>query len=241
MLTGPQFSADATAANLRKALAETRTRIASAASRCGRDPGSVGLLAITKGQPAEIIRVAAELGQLDFGENYLQEAIPKLSALEDLPLRWHYTGQIQSNKTRPIAERFAWVHTVDRERIATRLSEQRPHHAPLLNICVQVRLADEPGKGGVVPAEALELIRRVSALPRLKLRGLMCIPPPLHTFEEQHAAFRQVADCLAHVNRQGYTLDTLSMGMSADLEAAIVAGATWVRIGTAIFGERPAA
>jgi len=238
MLTGPQFSADAAAANLRKTLAETRTRIASAALRCGRAPDSVGLLAITKGQPVQMVRAAAELGQLDFGENYLQEAIPKLSALADVPLRWHYTGQIQSNKTRPIAERFEWVHTVDRERIAVRLSEQRPHHAPPLNICVQIRLADEPGKGGVAPGEVLELIRRVNVLPRLKLRGLMCIPPPLQTFEEQHAALRQVADCLAQVNSQGYALDTLSMGMSADLEAAIAAGATWVRVGTAIFGER---
>jgi pyridoxal phosphate enzyme (YggS family) len=241
MLTGPQFSADAAAANLRKTLAETRTRIASAALRCGRDPASVGLLAITKGQPAQVVRAAAELGQLDFGENYLQEAMPKLGALADLPLTWHYTGQIQSNKTRPIAERFAWVHTVDRERIAVRLSEQRPHHAPALNICVQVRLADEPGKAGVAPNDVPDLMQRVSVLPRLKLRGLMCLPPPMKTFEEQHACFRQLADCLAQLNTQGYALDTLSMGMSSDLEAAIAAGATWVRIGTAIFGERPPA
>ena len=165
MLTGPQFSADAAAANLRKGLEETRTRIASAALRCGRDPASVGLVAITKGQPASMIRAAAELGQCDFGENYLQEAIPKLASLSDLPLQWHYTGQIQSNKTRPIAERFAWVHTVDRERVAVRLSEQRPYHAPPLNICVQVRLADEPGKAGVRPEEVLDLVRRVSTLP----------------------------------------------------------------------------
>jgi pyridoxal phosphate enzyme (YggS family) len=241
MLTGPQFSADTAAANLRKTLAETRTRIASAALRCARDPTSVGLLAITKGQPASIIRAAAELGQRDFGENYLQEAIPKLDALADLPLTWHYTGQIQSNKTRPIAERFAWVHTVDRERIAVRLSEQRPHHAPPLNICVQVRLADEPGKAGVRPGEALDLVHRISRLPQLKLRGLMSIPPPAQTLAAQRAAFDQLAACLAQINGHGYGLDTLSMGMSSDLEAAIAAGATWVRIGTAIFGERPRA
>ena len=238
MLTGPQFSADTAAANLRKGLEETRTRIASAALRCGRDPASVGLVAITKGQPASMIRAAVELGQCDFGENYLQEAIPKLASLSDLPLQWHYTGQIQSNKTRPIAERFAWVHTVDRERIAARLSEQRPYHAPPLNICVQVRLADEPGKAGVRPEEVLDLVRRVSPLPRLAVRGLMCIPPPAEDFEMQSAAFRSLAACLARINAEGHALDTLSMGMSSDLEAAIACGATWVRIGTAIFGPR---
>jgi PLP dependent protein len=239
MLTGPQFSADTAAANLRKALTETRTRIASAALRYHRDATSVGLLAIAKGQPSSSIRTLAELGQRDIGENYLQEALPKLTELTALPLTWHFTGQVQANKSRAIAERFAWVHTLDRERIAIRLNEQRPEHAPPLNVCIQVRVVDEPGKGGVALDDALDLVRRLAGLRRLRLRGLMCIPPPLETFETQHVAFQQVADCMSVVNDHGFALDTLSMGMSSDLEAAIAAGATWVRVGTAIFGERP--
>lgn len=242
MLTGPHFSAETlageTACNLRGRFAETRTRVASAALRYGRDVGSVGLVAISKAQPAAAIRVVAQEGQRDFGENYLQEALPKLITLADLQLTWHYTGQLQSNKTRPIAEHFHWVHTLDRERIAIRLSEQRPHYATPLNICIQVRLEDEPGKGGVAPAEAAALARAVSGLPRLKLRGLMCIPPPRETFEEQRALFESLVRCQRELIGQGFELDTLSMGMSGDLEAAIAAGATWVRIGTAIFGER---
>lgn len=242
MLTGPHFSAetlaDETACNVRRGLAETRTRVASAALRYGRDAASVGLVAISKAQPAGAIRVAAQQGQRDFGENYLQEALPKLTTLADLALTWHYTGQLQSNKTRPIAEHFHWVHTLDRERIAVRLSEQRPHYAPPLNICIQVRLEDEPGKGGVAPSEAAALARSIANLPRLRLRGLMCIPPPRDTFEEQRALFESLARCQRELIGQGLELDTLSMGMSGDLEAAVAAGATWVRIGTAIFGER---
>jgi pyridoxal phosphate enzyme (YggS family) len=209
---------------LRSRLTETRTRIASATSKYERPANSVGLVAISKSHPAEAIRVLAELGQRDFGENYLQEALPKLEALSDLDLVWHFTGQLQSNKTRVVAEHFDWVHTLDRERIAVRLNEQRPHHAPLLNVCIQVRLEDEPGKGGVAPHELIALASRVRELPRLKLRGLMCIPPPEKTFADQRKWFDQ--------------LDTLSMGMSDDVEAAIAAGATWVRIGTALFGPR---
>ena len=242
MLTGPHFSAatlaNTTTHNLLGRLEETRTRIASAALRHGRTADSIGLVAISKTQPADSIRALRELGQRDFGENYLQEALPKLAALADLKLVWHYTGQLQANKTRPIAEHFHWVHTLDRERIAVRLNEQRPHYAAPLNICVQVRLAEEAGKAGIAPEEVAQLARRILELPQLRLRGLMCIPPPLETFEEQLAMFKRLADCQHDLIRQGFQLDTLSMGMSADLEAAVAAGATWVRIGTAIFGER---
>jgi pyridoxal phosphate enzyme (YggS family) len=242
MLTGPHFSADFSAGetgrNLRNSLEETRTRIASAAMRYGRSADSVGLLAVSKAQPAEAMRVLAACGQRDFGENYLQEALPKLTALADLQLTWHYIGQIQANKTRPIAEQFHWVHTLDRERVAVRLNDQRPHYAPLLNVCIQVRLADESGKAGIAPGELPALAQRIRELPRLKLRGLMCIPPPRETFEQQRELFAELARYRSELIAQGFELDTLSMGMSADLEAAIAAGATWVRIGTAIFGER---
>lgn len=223
---------------LRTRFQETQTRIASAASRFGRSANSVGLVAISKSQPAEALRALAELGHRDFGENYLQEAMPKLAELKDLDLVWHFTGQLQSNKTRPVAEHFAWVHTLDRERIAIRLNDQRPHHAPPLNVCIEVLLEDEPGKGGVRESELLPLAQRIRELPRLRLRGLMCIPPTRETFEEQLALFRRLADHLQALNAQGFELDTLSMGMSSDIEAAIAAGATWVRVGTAIFGAR---
>jgi pyridoxal phosphate enzyme (YggS family) len=242
MLTGPHFSADeaggAAARNVRDRLLETRNRIASAAMRYGRDPESVRLIAVAKTQPAAAIRALAELGQRDFGENYLQEALPKLAELADLPLTWHFIGQLQANKTRAVAENFHWVHTLDRERIAVRLSEQRGAHAPPLNICIQVRLADEPGKGGVSKTELAALARRVLELPRVRLRGLMCIPPPREGFEAQRQLFAELADCASQLRAQGMPLDTLSMGMSGDLEAAVAAGATCVRIGTAIFGER---
>jgi PLP dependent protein len=242
MLTGPHFPAETlvngTTHNLLERLQETRTRIASAALRYGRAADSVGLLAISKTHSVESIRTLAGSGQRDFGENYLQEALPKLTALADLQLTWHYVGQLQANKTRPIAEHFHWVHTLDRERIAVRLHEQRPHYAAPLNICIQVRLADEPGKAGIACDEVAPLARRIGELPRLKLRGLMCIPPALEDFDEQRRMFAKLADCQRELIGEGFDLDTLSMGMSADLEAAIAAGATWVRIGTAIFGER---
>jgi pyridoxal phosphate enzyme (YggS family) len=247
MLTGPQISADTVTGmttdeatrNLRNNWSETRKRIASAAMQAGRLSDSVGLVAISKGHPASALRTVAGFGQRDFGENYLQEALPKLAALVDLPLTWHFTGQLQANKTRAVAEHFHWVHTLDRERIAIRLNEQRPHYAPPLNICVQVSLADEPGKGGVPPAEVLALAQSVATLPKLKLRGLMCIPPPSDTFETQRARFEELAACQRRLIDAGLAVDTLSMGMSDDLEAAVAAGATWVRIGTALFGARP--
>jgi pyridoxal phosphate enzyme (YggS family) len=224
---------------LRTRLRQTLTRIASAATRYGRDPGSVGLVAISKGHPATSVRALAEAGQRDFGENYLQEALPKLAELKDIDATWHFTGQLQSNKTRAVAENFAWVHTLDRERIAVRLNEQRPHYAAPLQVCIQICLEPEPGKGGVAPADVLALAQRIQTLPRLKLRGLMCIPPPSDDFDTQRARFAELAQCMDELNAHGMALDTLSMGMSGDLEAAIAAGATWVRIGTAIFGERP--
>lgn len=242
MLTGPQISADTVAdsatRNLRNNWAETRKRIATAATKWGRLCDSVGLVAISKGHPASALRAVAGFGQRDFGENYLQEALPKIQALADLSLTWHFTGQLQGNKTRTVAENFDWVHTLDRERIAARLNDQRPHYAAPLNVCLQVRLEDEPGKGGVPPGQLLALAHSVAQLPKLKLRGLMCIPPPRDSFEQQRELFEQLATHQRQLMDAGFALDTLSMGMSADLEAAVAAGATWVRIGTAIFGER---
>lgn len=242
MLTGPHFSADeaggAAASNVRDRLTETRNRIASAAMRYGREADSVRLIAVSKTQPADAIRAVAALGQTDFAENYLQEALPKLAALADLQLTWHFIGQLQGNKTRAVAESFHWVHTLDRERIAVRLHEQRHTHAPPLNVCLQVRLEDEPGKGGISKTEVAALAGKVLELPRLRLRGLMCIPPPRESFEAQRQLFAELADCARALREQGMPVDTLSMGMSGDLEAAVAAGATCVRIGTAIFGER---
>jgi pyridoxal phosphate enzyme (YggS family) len=198
------------------------------------------LLAVSKLQPASMVRQAAAAGQVDFGENYVQEGCDKVAALADVPgLQWHFIGQLQGNKTREVAENFHWVHTVDRSRVAARLSAQRPAHLPPLQVLLQVRLADEPGKGGVTPIETAALAASVAALPRLQLRGLMCIPPPVADFEEQRRPFRQLRELLQSLQAAGYALDTLSMGMSDDLEAAILEGATIVRVGTAIFGRRP--
>jgi pyridoxal phosphate enzyme (YggS family) len=239
MLTGPQISSLVAPANLRNRLEETRTRIASAAMRCGRAPGSVALIAMSKAQEQAAIRSLAELGQRDFGENYVQEALPKLAALKELSLTWHFTGQLQGNKTRAVAEDFQWVHTLDRERIAARLNEQRPPDAPRLNVCLQVKLGEEIGKGGVSLQDLPQLATQVRAMPRLHLRGLMCIPPPRKELDQQLALCMELTSAQRELNDRGFSLDTLSMGMSNDLEAAIAAGATFVRIGTALFGERP--
>jgi hypothetical protein len=177
-------------------------------------------------------------GQRHFGENYLQEALAKIESLRDLPLAWHFIGQLQANKTRDVAQTFQWVHTVDRARTAQRLSAQRPHFAGPLDVLVQVRLADEDGKGGIAAAQVPALAEIVAGLPRLRLRGLMCIPPPQPDEALQHEPFRQLRELLLELNRRGHSLDTLSMGMSADLEAAIAEGATIVRVGTAVFGPR---
>jgi len=216
-------------------IAKVAARIREAAQAAGRDPDTVGLLAVSKTQPAEAIREANGAGLSDFGENYLQEALEKQADLADLALTWHFIGPIQSNKTRAIAEHFDWVHSVDRLKIAQRLSEQRPAELPPLNVCLQVNVSGEASKSGCAPQDVAELARTIATLPNLRLRGLMAIPEPTDDRAEQHAAFarlRQLQQALA------LELDTLSMGMSQDLEAAIAEGATWVRIGTALFGAR---
>jgi pyridoxal phosphate enzyme (YggS family) len=230
MLMSPQ--------NLPENIKRVRERIERAAAECTRSVDSVTLLAVSKSQPAATIREAARAGLGEFGESYVQEALGKIAALEDLPLIWHFVGAIQANKTRDIAENFAWAHAVDRLRIAERLSAQRPFHAPPLNICLQVNVGAEASKGGVVPAAVAALAQEVRALPRLTLRGLMCIPPAEPDPRMQRRRFAEVAALLQSLNAAGAHMDTLSMGMSADLEAAIIEGATIVRIGTALFGAR---
>ncbi|ROM43214.1 YggS family pyridoxal phosphate enzyme [Pseudomonas poae] len=210
-------------------------RIRAAAHAVQRDENSIHLLAVSKTKPAQAVREAFAAGMRDFGENYLQEALGKQAELTDLPLSWHFIGPIQSNKTRAIAENFAWVHSVDRLKIAQRLSEQRPADLPPLNICIQVNVSGEASKSGCTSADLPALAQAISVLPRLKLRGLMAIPEPTEDRAAQDAAFATVRDLQASLN---LPLDTLSMGMSHDLESAIAQGATWVRIGTALFGAR---
>jgi len=224
--------------NLTAHVNHVRSRISHAALAAGRDPDSVTLVAVSKGKNAESIGQAATAGVTDFGENYLQEAIPKIDRLADLPVRWHYIGQIQSNKTRLIAQRFAWVHSLDRIGIARRLSEQRPFHAPPLQVCLQVAAIAEPAKGGVDPESLPQLAAQVADLPHLQLRGLMCIPPPQPDVAAERAVFARLRELKDRLNANGLKLDTLSMGMSADFESAIAEGATMVRIGTALFGAR---
>ncbi|WP_409315378.1 YggS family pyridoxal phosphate-dependent enzyme [Pseudomonas putida] len=216
-------------------LSAISARIASAAQAVGRDPASVQLLAVSKTKPASAIREIHAAGVHDFGENYLQEALTKQQALSDLPLIWHFIGPIQSNKTKAIAEHFDWVHSVDRLKIAQRLSEQRPAGLAPLNICLQVNVSGEDSKSGCTPADLPALAKAVAALPNLRLRGLMAIPEPTEDRATQEAAFASLRKLQGGL---GLGLDTLSMGMSHDLEAAIAQGATWVRIGTALFGAR---
>ncbi|MEB2327618.1 MAG: YggS family pyridoxal phosphate-dependent enzyme [Pseudomonas sp.] len=216
-------------------IAKVAARIREAAQAAGREPSTVGLLAVSKTQPASAVREAFAAGLADFGENYLQEALEKQALLADVPLTWHFIGPIQSNKTKPIAEHFAWVHSVDRLKIAQRLSDQRPAHLPPLNVCLQVNVSDEQSKSGCSESEARELVAAISALPRLHLRGLMCIPAPSDDPAAQRAAFARLRRLRDELDPR---MDTLSMGMSQDLEAAIAEGATWVRIGTALFGAR---
>ncbi|CAG4902534.1 YggS family pyridoxal phosphate-dependent enzyme [Paraburkholderia saeva] len=217
-----------------------RQRIALAAHVAGRDPRSVELLAVSKTFPAEDVRVAQAAGQRAFGENYVQEALTKIEALADLraDLEWHFIGPLQSNKSKPVAENFDWVHSVDRLKIAERLSAQRPDNLLPLNVCVQVNASGEASKSGIEPGEALELARAVAALPRLRLRGLMSIPEPAGDIEAQRAPHRLLHALFEQLCTEGLALDTLSMGMSGDLEAAVIEGATLVRVGTAIFGAR---
>ncbi|WP_409282815.1 YggS family pyridoxal phosphate-dependent enzyme [Pseudomonas putida] len=216
-------------------LSAISARIASAAQAVGRDPASVQLLAVSKTKPASAIREIHAAGVHDFGENYLQEALTKQQALSDLPLIWHFIGPIQSNKSKAIAEHFDWVHSVDRLKIAQRLSEQRPAGLAPLNICLQVNVSGEDSKSGCTPADLPALAKAVAALPNLRLRGLMAIPEPTEDRATQEAAFASLRKLQEGL---GLGLDTLSMGMSHDLEAAIAQGATWVRIGTALFGAR---
>ena len=223
-------------------LAQVRSRIAQAAAAAGRNVDSVTLLAVSKTQPADAVRAAAAAGQRAFGENYVQEALDKIAALADLrsTIEWHLIGPLQSNKTRPVAEAFDWVHSVDRLKIAQRLAEQRPAGLAPLQVCLQVNISGEASKSGLALAEVATVAQAVAALPaeRLRLRGLMAIPEPAGSIEAQRAPHRALRELLASLNDQGLALDTLSMGMSADLEAAVAEGATLVRVGTAIFGER---
>ncbi len=209
-----------------------------AAVAAGRDPGSIALIAVSKRKPAESLRLAATLGVTDFGESYVQEAIPKMDALHDLTLTWHFIGSLQSNKTKIVAERFQWVHSIDRFSIARRLSDQRPFHAAPLNLCIQVALIPEPTKGGIEPAALAPLAAQLAELPRVRLRGLMCVPPPQPDVAAERVVFARLRTLLQDLNAAGHQLDTLSMGMSGDFEAAIAEGATHVRIGTALFGSR---
>ncbi len=204
----------------------------------GRDPRGITLVAVTKAQSAESIRSAATAGVTDFGENYLQEALGKMDQLTDLPLIWHFIGGIQANKTAALAQRFAWVHSVDRLNVARRLSEQRPAHLAALNLCIQVKLVPEATKGGVDPGAVGELAAAIAPLPRVRLRGLMCVPPPEPKVDAQRAVFARLRTLLQEINAGGTSLDTLSMGMSGDFESAIAEGSTLVRIGTALFGTR---
>jgi pyridoxal phosphate enzyme (YggS family) len=221
-------------------LDEVRQRIAKAAADASRDASSVELLAVSKTFPAEDVRAAFNAGQRAFGENYVQEAVAKIAELADLrsEIEWHFIGPLQSNKTKVVAENFDWVHSVDRLKIAQRLSEQRPDGMAPLNVCLQINVSGEESKSGVAPDEALTLARQIAALPSLRLRGLMAIPEPAATLDEQRAPHRRLRELLDALRADGLELDTLSMGMSADLEAAILEGATMVRIGTAIFGAR---
>ena len=213
-------------------------RIAQAAAASGRDPSEVRLLAVSKTWPAESLREAAEAGQRAFGESYVQEAIDKVDALAGLGLEWHFIGPLQSNKTRPVANAFAWVHSVDRLKIAQRLSEQRDVHLPPLQVCIQVNVSGEASKSGVKPEALPELANAVVQLPRLRLRGLMTIPEPSTDVALQRARFAALRHLRDTLNSAGMGLDTLSMGMSDDLEAAIAEGSTMVLVGTAIFGSR---
>ena len=220
------------------ALQAVRERIARSADAVGRSPADIRLLAVSKTQTIEAIRAAIHAGQQDFGENYVQEAIEKIRALPDLGLQWHFIGPLQSNKTRQIAESFDWVHSVDRAIIAERLSQARAPELAPLQVCVQVNISGEATKHGVAAAQLEALAGHIQILPRLKLRGLMAIPQQVGDIAQQRAQFRQLKYLFDQLNTQGFALDTLSMGMSHDLEAAIAEGATLVRVGTAIFGAR---
>ncbi|MGD2117078.1 MAG: YggS family pyridoxal phosphate-dependent enzyme [Chromatiales bacterium] len=224
--------------DIRQHLQQVRQCIEQAAASAGRNPDDIRLLAVSKTKPASDIAEAIEAGQSEFGENYLQEALAKIEQLRGCDVAWHFIGHIQSNKTRPIAEHFDWVHTVDNLKHARRLNDQRPEDMLPLNVCIQVNISSEASKSGISPEQLPELAQAISQLPRLRLRGLMAIPAATDDPTQQHEAFAQMRQLLERLNNSGFELDTLSMGMSGDLEAAIAEGATMVRIGTAIFGRR---
>ena len=238
MLSTPQNSPYP--ARLRSSLEALRRRIGVAAESVGRNVDDVTLLAVSKGHAVDAVRAARALGLVDFGENYLDEALAKITALKDGgdAVRWHFIGRVQANKTRTIAAHFDWVHGVDRLRVAERLSAQRGHHQAALNVCVQVNVALESSKAGLAPGSAVSFVEALAALPRLRVRGLMCMLPHGASAAEQAAGFGELRRLLELANRAGADLDTLSMGMSDDLEAAIEQGATIVRVGTALFGPR---
>jgi pyridoxal phosphate enzyme (YggS family) len=220
------------------ALQACQNRISEACRQAGRGESCATLLAVSKTFPDSAIREAWAAGQRRFGESYVQEALDKMDHLTDLPIEWHFIGPLQSNKTRPVAERFDWVHGIEREKISLRLAEQRPRHLRPLQVCIQVNVSGEASKHGVPPEAAIGLARVVSGLPALTLRGFMTIPEPSPDPGVQHARFRRLKDLLTQARQAGLEMDTLSMGMSADLETAIAEGATLVRVGTAIFGTR---
>ena len=219
-------------------LQAVRGRIARAAERCGRSAADITLLAVSKTCPASYIEEAANAGQKAFGESYAQEGVKKITSLEALGLEWHFIGPLQSNKTRMVAEHFQWVHGIEREKTATRLAEARAAHLPPLNVCIQVNVSGEASKSGVAPGEEQRLAAAIARLPRLRLRGLMAIPEPTSDEALQRSRYARVRELRDRLTTDGHLLDTLSMGMSDDLESAIAEGATIVRVGTAIFGAR---
>ena len=222
-------------------IAETADRVRKAQSDGSVSRENLKILAVSKRQPVAAIEAAYECGLRDFGENVVQEALPKIEALKALDICWHFIGRIQSNKTRDIAENFHWVHTIDRLKIAQRLNDQRPHHAPRLNVCIQINQGEESQKGGIAESDLIELVAAVAELPRLRLRGLMSLPPATDDPEKSAPYFARLRELGRELNEKGFPTDTLSMGMSADLEVAIREGSTIVRVGTGIFGPRPAA
>jgi hypothetical protein len=224
--------------NIKQNIAEVRHRICLEAEKNSRKPTEVILLAVSKTRPAEQIRVAYQTGQRFFGENYLQEALEKIAQLQDIAIEWHFIGPIQSNKTRYISENFHWAQTIDRLKIAQRLNEQRPSNLPMLNVCIQVNISGEENKSGVNPSQLIELAKKVTTLPRLSLRGLMAIPEATDDKELQRQRFAQLRELYLQVQAVAPTIDTISMGMSGDMEQAISEGSTMVRIGSDIFGTR---
>lgn len=224
--------------SIKDRITQVNERIRVAAEMAQRPVGEINLLAVSKTRPASDIQQAIDANQLWFGENYLQDALAKIEALKVQAVQWHFIGRIQSNKTRPIAENFDWVHSIDSVKHAQRLNDQRPNALPRLNICLQVNVDSEQTKGGFLPQTLEEAIKQITAMPRLALRGLMTIPAPADDFETQRQPFRQLRELRDRLATEAHPLETLSMGMSDDIEAAIMEGATIVRIGTAIFGPR---